>query len=183
MLRQLFRCTTFIMLAIVISACTTRTDSPMFVFPSSEALYQLPQVSQVQLLDVRENKTLAKINHRTTPPSEELQNNLNTWLNTSIDTSKNGHIEIDFELLSFASYTLQGTMQFETEAIMEWQVYMSWENGATWRKSFQVSMNAEGAMNLEKKQIEGHLNRLANRLLDVTMQDPEFQQALNRSAL
>ncbi|MBU2882558.1 YajG family lipoprotein [Psychrosphaera sp. B3R10] len=162
-----------------LSACITPTSQPMLIFPDTIINKPMMSVKSATVVDSRSNKTLAVINKVDTPPNPNLESQLTTWLNDSVTVNPRGRLDFTVEILNYATYVMQGTMQFEAESVMEWQAKITGENGFSWIKNYQTTIKQDGPLNMDKSEIEIHLNKMANTLLSRTLEDPEFNAALS----
>lgn len=162
----------------LISACITPTNQPMLVFPDTIIQKPLMSVKRAKVVDVREDKSLAVVNGEKTPPNPNLETQLTKWLNKSVTVNPRGRLDLTINIVSYGTYVLQGTMQFEAESVMEWQVELTGKNGYSWKKKYQTTIKQDGPLNMDKSEIEIHLNKMANTLLSRTLEDPQFNQAL-----
>lgn len=163
----------------LVSACITPTTEPMLVFPDTINSKQLMTVKQAKVTDSRSEKTLAVINGEKTPANPKLESQLTKWLNSSVTVNPRGRLDLEIKIVSYGTYVMQGTMQFEAESVLEWQVELTGKNGFTWLKKYQTMIKQDGPMNMDKSEIEIHLNKMANTLLSRVVEDPEFNAALN----
>jgi uncharacterized lipoprotein YajG len=173
------RITLLALLISLVSACITPTSDPMLVFPDTIITKSLMSVKQAQVVDIRSEKTLAVVNGEKTPANPELESQLTKWLKNSVTVNPRGRLDLTIEIVNYATYIMQGTMQFEAESVMEWQVNLVGNNGFSWKKKYQTTIKQDGPMNMDKSEIEIHLNKMANTLLSRTLEDPEFNTALN----
>lgn len=167
--------------SVLLSACVTPTSSSMLVFPEPVDTQYLMTIKSASVVDTRTDKSLATINGEKTPANPNLEANLTNWLNKSIATNTRGYKHLEISLVNFSTYVMQGTMQFDAESVIEWQAKLTNLNdNGTWQKSYQRSLKQDGLLNLSKAEIEGHLNKLAHQLLQDTVTDPEFKNAVGK---
>jgi uncharacterized lipoprotein YajG len=164
-------------LSLTLAACATNQSSPVVVSPKNVPEKELMTVKKVELVDLRKNKALAIVNGKNMSANTDFVTKLNTWLNNSIDTNPYGSKNITFNLLSYASYVKQESISFQLESVMEWQVKIDSKN-TSWTKSYQTTMQEEGPLMADNSIIEKHLNKLAEKLLNRSLNDGEFEQAV-----
>lgn len=174
-----FRVSIVVILVSFMTACITPTSKPMLVFPDTIINKPLMSVKKASVEDIRANKTLAVVNGEETPANPKLVSQLNTWLNDSVSVNPRGRLELKIKIINYATYVMQGTMQFEAESVMEWQVELTGKKGFSWIKKYQTTIKQDGPLNMDKSEIEIHLNKMANTLLSRTLEDPEFNTALS----
>lgn len=172
----MFKRTLCILLSFTLVACATNVATPVIVAPTKSADKELMSVNKVTLVDKRSSPALAIVNGKAMPINQQLVSTLNTWLNDAIGTSPNGSKEMTISLISYASYVKQESFSFNLESVIEWQVKLESKN-STWTKSYQTTMNEEGPLKADNSIIEKHLNKIAEKLLDRTLSDSEFEQA------
>ena len=165
--------------AVLLNGCSTPLSAPMLIFPDVTGKTPLMSVRSIKVRDVRDNKALAVINGEAAPATPDLTTTLENWLNESISVNRNGRLSLDINIQNYASYVKQDAMHFNAESMMAWQVQLSDDKGFSWTKPYQSTINQTGAMTMSKREIEAHLNKMANNLLRETLKDPEFQSALS----
>lgn len=173
----MFKRTLCILLSLTLVACATNVATPVIVAPTKSTEKELMSVSKVALVDKRSSPALAIVNGESMPIDKQLVPTLNKWLNEAIGTSRNGSKEMTISLASYASYVKQESFSFNLESVIEWQVKVEGKN-STWTKSYQTTMNEEGPLKADNSIIEKHLNRIAEKLLDRTLTDAEFEKAV-----
>lgn len=173
----MFKRTLCILLSFTLVACATNVATPILVAPVKSAKKELMSVSKINLVDKRSTSALAIVNGKKMPVNNKLNSILINWLNESIGTAKYGSKEMTISLMSYASYVKQESFSFSLESVIEWQVKLESKSG-TWTKSYQTTMNEEGPLKADNSIIEKHLNRIAEKLLDRTLSDSEFEQAV-----
>lgn len=173
----MFKRTLCILLSFTLVACATNVATPVIVAPTKSVEKELMSVKKITLVDKRSNPALAIVNGKNMPINKQLVSTLNNWLNDSIGTNRNGSKEMTISLISYASYVKQESFSFNLESVIEWQVKLDAEN-STWTKSYQTTMNEEGPLKADNSIIEKHLNKIAEKLLDRTLSDSEFEQAV-----
>lgn len=173
----MFKHTLCILLSITLVACATNVATPVIVAPTKSAEKELMSVKKITLVDQRSNPALAIVNGTNMPVNKELIPTLNNWLNDAIGTSRYGSKEMTVSLVSYASYVKQESFSFNLESVIEWRVKVESKN-STWTKSYQTTMNEEGPLKADNSIIEKHLNKIAEKLLDRTLSDPEFEKAV-----
>ena len=176
--------TLMLSLVVTLTACSSSPTTPILNFASSQTSAQaktsMMSVKQVRLMDQRQNKALSVINGVNSPVDPNLTNKLQNWLTSSIQTNPNGRLNIDINLLSYASYVNQATMNFTAESMMEWQVLVTGKDGYSWKKTYQTTINQEGPLKMGNSDIETHLNKMASKLLNMTLNDSDFKTALTQ---
>lgn len=173
----MFKRTLCILLSFTLVACASNVATPIIVAPVKSAKKELMSVSKVTLVDKRSAPALAIINGKKMPVNNQLTSILNTWLNESIGTAQYGSKEMTVSLMSYASYVKQESFSFNLESVIEWQVKLESKSG-TWTKSYQTTMNEEGPLKADNSIIEKHLNKIAEKLLERTVTDSEFEKAV-----
>jgi len=163
-----------------LAGCSSTPTAPVLNISAPSAKTSMMSVKSLNLKDKRANKSLSVINGVESPSDPQLSNKLQKWLNDSITINQNGRLNLDFNLLSYGSFIDQQTMQFTAESMMEWQVMITGENGYSWKKTYQTTINQEGPLKMGNDDIESHLNKMATKLLGITLNDGEFKGALSR---
>lgn len=164
-------------ISLLVAACATNQATPVVISPSNLAEKELMSVKKVEVVDLRKNPALAIVNGNNMPINNDLLPTLNAWLNASIDTNPYGSKEIIVNLISYASYVKQDSFSFNLESVLEWQIQINHKTGS-WTKSFQTTMKEEGPLQADNSIIEKHLNKLAEKLLERSLSDEEFEQAV-----
>lgn len=165
-----------LLFSISLVACASTSLETIIVAPKTAKQQELMSVNKITLVDNRSRAALAVVNGKAMPVNKQVISKLNTWLNDSINTNQNGSKEMTVSLLSYASYVKQESFKFNLESVIEWQVKLESKN-STWTKSYQTTMNEEGPLKADNSIIEKHLNKIAEKLLERTLADSEFNQA------
>lgn len=161
----------------LLGGCASTQDGPLLIAPEVQQQHRLMPVAEVKLVDKRTNKALAVINKQDKIEGDKLPAQLQNWLDNSIHTASLGRKTLNFNLLNYTSFISQETLSFTAESMMEWQVEIKSKN-RTWTKTYQSTINEEGPLKKDRSSIEATLKRMAHSLLQQTMTDPEFTQAI-----
>lgn len=173
----MFKKISYVAIALFLSACASQAPTPVIIAPKATNTQDLMSVNKIDVIDLRKNPALAIINGKNMPINNDLIPNLKSWLNRSLDTNPYGSKTITFNILSYASYVKQETVSFTLESVMEWQVQVD-SDSKVWKKSFQSTIKEEGPLIADNSIVEKHLNKLAETLLDRSVKDHDFQQAV-----
>lgn len=158
-------------------ACTNNKAKPVVIAPEQTINKQFMSVKAIEFNDQRENKALAVINGNGLPLTNELPEIMKEWLSSSIEVNQNGTKVLTVNLLSFGSFIKQETVSFSMESVLEWQLKLESKKGS-WTKSYQTTMTEEGPLSADNTIVERHLNQLTSVLLEQSLNDPEFNQAI-----
>ena len=179
--------TLLLSLVMTLTGCSSAPTTPVLSFKQQQVnnvTTSLMSVKEITLSDKRKNKALSVINGVNSPADPKLDDKLQYWLNSSIQTNPNGRLSLEVNLLSYASFVNQETMKFTAESMMEWQIKLKGENRAgadyEWKKTYQTTINQDGPLKMGSSDIETHLNKMASKLLATTLNDPEFKKGLNQ---
>ena len=157
-------------------ACANQ-PKPVVIAPEQTINKQYMSIKAIEFNDLRKDKALAVINGKGLPPTKELVAVMQQWLSSSIEVNQNGTKTLTVDLLSFGSFIKQETMSFSMESVLEWQLKLESKKGS-WTKSYQTTMTEEGPLTADNTIVERHLNKLTTILLEQSVNDPEFNQAI-----
>lgn len=160
-----------------ITACANNHTKPVVIAPEKTVNKQYMSIQSLTFKDKRTNKALAVINGKNQPLNKELINVMQEWLASSIEVNPNGSKSLTVNLLSFGSFIKQETVSFSMESVLEWELKLESKKGS-WTKSYQTTMNEEGPLTADNTIVERHLNKLTTVLLEQSLDDPEFNQAV-----
>jgi len=158
-------------------ACANNKAKPVVIAPEQTINKQYMSVKAVEFNDQRKNKALAVINGKSLPLTKDLPATMKEWLTNSIEVNQYGTKVLTVNLLSFGSFIKQETMSFSMESVLEWQLKLESKKGS-WTKSYQTTMTEEGPLSADNTIVERHLNQLTTVLLEQSLNDPEFNQAI-----
>lgn len=164
--------------SLILFGCASTEQKPIIVSPDNlSEKVELMSVKNVEVIDKRTKQALAFINNTPLPTNSLLIPTMQDWLGSSFTLNPYGSKTVTVELVDYASHVKQETMTFNLESVLSWKVIVSDEEG-TWAKTYQSSINEDGPLKADNAIIEKHLNALAITLLDKTVQDPAFKEAL-----
>lgn len=158
-------------------ACANNQPKPVVIAPEQTINKQLMSVKSINFADQRVKKALAVINGEQLPLTKNLNTVMQEWLASSIEINPNGTKALSVNLLTFGSFIKQETMSFSMESVLEWELKLESKKG-TWTKSYQTTMTEEGPLSADNTIVERHLNKLTTVLLEQSLNDPEFNQAI-----
>lgn len=158
-------------------ACANNKPKPVVIAPEQTINKQFMSIKAIEFNDLRKDKALAVINGKGLPPTKKLVSVMKEWLSSSIEVNQNGTKTLTVDLLTFGSFIKQETMSFSMESVLEWQLTLESKKGS-WSKSYQTTMAEEGPLSADNAIVERHLNKLTTVLLEQSLNDPEFNQAI-----
>lgn len=162
----------------LLTGCATPLNKPIIIAPQSlDEQKELLSLKTINVVDERAVKSLALVNGKPLPKNSLLVPSLTDWFEASTVTNPYGSKALTVTLLNYASFVKQESMSFTIESVLEWRITLE-EKNKTWSKSYQTSMAEQGPLQADNAIIEKHLNTLAENLLNVTLNDPEFNNAL-----
>lgn len=164
--------------SLIIVGCASTEQKPIIIAPDALASkVELMSVKEIAVVDERKVKALGIINGKSLPTNSLMVPSVKDWLTKSFTINPYGSKQLEVALVDYASHVKQETMTFNIESVLNWRVKLTDKNGS-WVKSYQSTINEEGPLTADNAIIEKHLNGLATKLLEKTLEDDEFKQAL-----